>query len=95
MIEAMVDHAKLYTANPHTEYSEFGSILFIIAEFSTELVHYSQLSLLNSVSADPKKYIIIPTGNGSTGAIRHAIGILENSQILSPNKKTSVMVTPY
>ena len=73
MIEAMVEHGKLYTANPHTEYSEFGSIFIFSAEFCTELVHYSHLSLLNSLSADPDKYIIIPTGNGSTGAIKHTI----------------------
>ena len=90
-----MDHAKLYTANPHAEYSEFGSTSIFSVGFSTELVQYSQSSLLNTFSADPNKYIIIPIGSGSTGAIKHSIEILQNNQILSPNKKATAFVTPY
>ena len=32
-------------------------------------MHYSQNSLLKSFTADPFKYVALPTGSGSTGAI--------------------------
>ncbi len=38
-------------------------------EYSTEMMHYSQKSLLKSFSADPDLYVALPTGSGSTGAI--------------------------
>ncbi len=38
-------------------------------EFSTELMHYARDSLLKSFSASGEKYVVLPTGGGSTGAI--------------------------
>jgi hypothetical protein len=34
-VEILVEHAKLFAANPHTEFSEFGSKIVFILEFST------------------------------------------------------------
>ena len=50
-VEDMIKYAKLYAANPHTEFSHFGSSTIIILEYSTEMMHYAHDSLLNSFSA--------------------------------------------
>jgi len=33
------------------------------------MMHYAQKSLLKSFSADPDKYVALPIGSGSTGAM--------------------------
>jgi len=45
-VESMISYAKTFAANPHTEFSHYG-------KYSTEMMHYSQKSLLKSFSADP------------------------------------------
>lgn len=62
LVEVLVEHAKLFAANPHTEFSRYG-------KFSTQLMHYARDSLLKSFSAPENEYVVLPTGGGSTGAI--------------------------
>ena len=33
------------------------------------MMHYARDSLLRSFSADPGEYVVLPAGNGATGAI--------------------------
>lgn len=92
----LVDHAKLFAANPHTHFSQFGSIFCINEEFSTELMHYARDSLLESFSAPHNKFVVLPTGSGSTGALEkavHFLKILEKTNELWKNPK--VYMTPY
>jgi hypothetical protein len=49
-------------------------------EYSTKMMHYSLHSLLNTFEADPDKYVVLPAGNGSTGAIEKAIKIIKASE---------------
>ena len=51
---------------------------FAILEYSTEMMHYSQNSLLKSFSANPNLYVALPTGSGSTGAIEKAIKMVKS-----------------
>ena len=41
------------------------------------MMHYAHKSMLKSFSADPEKYIVLPTGSGSTGAIEKAIKMIK------------------
>ena len=58
-------------------------------------MHYSQLSLLNNFGASAEKYIAIPAGSGSTGALKHAISVLQNLNLFKEKNKTTVFITPY
>ena len=53
---------KPMLANSHTESSAMG-------EFSTNLLSYSETSILKSHSVNTDKYFAIPVGSGATGAI--------------------------
>jgi selenocysteine lyase/cysteine desulfurase len=64
-------------------------------EFATQLVHYSQLSLLKSFHANPKDYLALPTESGSTGALKHAHMILHAQKILSDPDSLKVFISPY
>ena len=56
-------------ANSHTESSEMG-------EFSTQLLHYAEKSLLKSHSVDESTHFAVPVGNGATSAISKVLSIL-------------------
>jgi selenocysteine lyase/cysteine desulfurase len=84
-IEDVISSAKLLAANPHTEFNHFG-------KYSTALMDYSQVSILSSFEADPKDYVALPTGNGSTGAIEKTLKILK---LLEKQEKTTIFLTPY
>jgi hypothetical protein len=49
-------------ANPHTEFNHFG-------KYSTDMMDYSQRSILTSFEAKHEDFVALPTGSGSTGAI--------------------------
>lgn len=53
-------------------------VIFVFyEEFSTDMMHWAELSLLKSFSANPEVYVALPTGSGSTGAIEKAMKILK------------------
>lgn len=58
------------------------------------MMHYSRNSLLQSFNADPSKYVVLPTGSGSTGAIEKSVRILASLEEEN-SKKPSVFLTPY
>lgn len=58
-------------------------------------MHYSQESLLRSLRASPNKFIAIPTGSGSTGALKHAIEILKSLDMCKSKQSTTIFITPY
>lgn len=66
----MINYAKRFIANPHTEFSHFG-------KYSTQMMHYAENSLLKNFSADPERYVVLPTGSGSTGAVEKAIRLIQ------------------
>lgn len=74
----MVRYTKKFAANPHTEFSHFGSTYYFRVEYSTEMMHYAHDSLLKSFSADHEEYVALPTGSGSTGAIEKAMRIVKS-----------------
>lgn len=89
----MIEYAKLYSANPHTQFSHFGSNSLHILEYSTEMMHYAHDSLLNSFSASKEDFVALPTGSGSTGAIEKAIKIIKSLE--NQKHKPSIYITPY
>lgn len=84
-IEDAISYSKYLAANPHTQFSHFG-------KYSTEMMNYAQLSILQSFQADPKEFVALPTGSGSTGAIEKTLKIL---QALKDQKKPTIYLTPY
>lgn len=42
------------------------------------MMHYAHDSLLASFSADKEKFVALPTGSGSTGAIEKATKIIKS-----------------
>lgn len=90
----MIEFAKKTIANPHTEFSHYGSKIIVNIEYSTELMHYAQDSLLKSFSVDTKNYVALPAGSGSTGAIEKCMKMLKSIEAID-NIKPTVFMTPY
>lgn len=84
-IEEVIKYSKYLAANPHTQFSHFG-------KYSTDMMNYAQLSLLQSFEADPKDFVALPTGSGSTGAIEKTLKILKS---LKDQKQPTIFLTPY
>ncbi len=74
----MIKLVKKFAANPHTEFSHFGSTYLFTSDFSTLMMHYARDSLLRSFSANFEEYVALPTGSGSTGAIEKAMRIVKS-----------------
>ena len=89
----MVDYAKLLAANPHTEFSHYGSNPSTHSEYSTEMMHYAQDSMLASFGCKPEEFVVLPTGSGSTGAIEKAMKIIHLQGNIKG--KPPVYLTPY
>lgn len=93
-IETMVEYAKLFTANPHTEFSHYG-------KHSTEILHYSHASLMESFNISADEYAAIPTGAGCTAAIEKTIRVLKDLFEIEKTRQqkdkitSTVFMTPY
>lgn len=75
MIENLVqEKIKPMIANSHTETSLMGY-------FSTQLLHYAEISILKSFSVSKSTHFSVPTGNGATGAFERLTKILRVSEI--------------
>lgn len=75
MIEDIVQQKiKPMIANSHTETSLMGY-------FSTQMLHYAEISILKSFSVTKATHFSVPTGNGATGAFERLTKILRVSEI--------------
>jgi len=50
------------------------------------MMHYAQKSLLKSFSADPDKYVALPIGSGSTGAMEKPLECWNTCNLLKINQ---------
>ena len=57
------------------------------------MMHYAHDSILRSFSADPDRYVCLPTGSGSTGAIEKTMKIMKSLEV--DNVKPAIFLTPY
>ena len=55
------------------------------------MMHISQEILLKVFSADPKEFVALPVGSGSTGAIEKTIKLLK----YKGTEDITIFVTPY
>ena len=59
------------------------------------MMHYARDSLLRSFSAKAEDFVVLPTGNGSTGAIEKAVRILKNLEEQDKWEQPTIFLTPY
>lgn len=75
MIEDMIQQKiKPMAANSHTETSLMGY-------FSTQMLHYAEISILKSFKVSKATHFSVPTGNGATGAFERLTKILRIADI--------------